>query len=678
MIRAESLAAPGGLDVGRVLSGARLVVIGGTGFLGKILWAMLLDRYPDVGRIYLVVRPKEEATAEARFATEVLKSEVLEPLRGAHGDAFEAFLRSKVVPIEGDTGRPLCGLDEALLRELRGTIDAVVNVAGIVDFNPPLDEALESNAFGAHNVVGLARALGDVPLLHTSTCYVAGKRAGPIREEDPCAVPFPRASELGAELWDPAREIDECLQLVAQANHRAGDAFRQSGFAEQAREKLLARGEPTHGPAFDRELAHVKRKFVREELIAAGLDRATHWGWSNIYLYTKAIGEQIVAKSGLEFTIARPACCESCIEFPVPAYNEGGNTSAPLIYLMMKGHLQILAQHVPLDLIPTDYVVAGMILSLAELLEGTAPAVYQFGASDINPCTAVRFGELVGLYKRKHFRRKGSGHPLLNALQARFEPSFVDRRRFDATGDHVIANVTRAGASFVRQRVPALHSLASAMESVAKREDKIAEVQLLFEPFAAQMNGPFDCSNVRAAFARLSPADRAKLPWTPEAIDWADWMMNVHMPAMEKRIVPEMDRKLAKPARALSPYPTLVALLDEMAERHDVALALRAIADDGLTRVTFADVKRGAEAVAGRLAEVGIGKDDRVALSGQNHPDWAIAYFGILRAGATAVPVDPGMDREGWRAIVAESGARAILWDDTVKARQAGQAGQGP
>jgi long-chain acyl-CoA synthetase len=672
----ERLAAPTGLDVGRVLAGARLVLIGGTGFLGKILWAMLLDRYPDVGRIYLVVRPKEEANAEARFAAEVVKSEVLEPLRRAHGDAFEAFLRSKVVPIEGDTGRPLCGLDDAIVRELRGTIDAVVNVAGIVDFNPPLDEALESNAFGAHNVVGLARALGDVPLLHTSTCYVAGKRPGPIREEDPCAVPFPRASELGAELWDPAREIDECLQLVAQANHRAGDAFRQSGFAEQAREKLLARGEPTHGPAFDRELAHVKRKFVREELIAAGLDRATHWGWSNIYLYTKAIGEQIVAKSGLEFTIARPACCESCVEFPMAAYNEGGNTSAPLIYLMMKGHLQILAQHVPLDLIPTDYVVAGMILSLAELLEGTAPAVYQFGASDINPCTAVRFGELVGLYKRKHFRRKGSGHPFLNALQARFEPSFVDRRRFDVTGDQVIASVTRAGASFVRERVPGLGSLAAALENVAKREDKIAEVQLLFEPFAAQMNGPFDCSNVRAAFARLSPEDRAKLPWTPEAIDWADWMMNVHMPAMEKRIVPEMDKKLAKPARALEPYPTLVALVDEMAERHDVALALRAIANDGLTRVTFADVKRGAEAVAGRLAEIGVGKDDRVALSGQNHPDWAIAYFGILRAGATAVPVDPAMEPDGWRTILAESGARAVLWDDTVKARRARQTGQ--
>jgi long-chain acyl-CoA synthetase len=57
--------------------------------------------------------------------------------------------------------------------------------------------------------------------------------------------------------------------------------------------------------------------------------------------------------------------------FPFAGYNEGINTSAPLIYLMMKGQQQVLARHVPLDFIPTDYVVAGMILALAELLEGT-------------------------------------------------------------------------------------------------------------------------------------------------------------------------------------------------------------------------------------------------------------------------------------------------------------------
>jgi long-chain acyl-CoA synthetase len=658
----------GSLDVARILDGVRVVVLGGTGFLGKVFWSMLIDRYPNIGRVYVVVRPKSALTPDARFWTEVAPSEALEPLRRAHGRNFEAFLRSKVVAVDGDMGRPMCGLEETLVRQLKGTIAAVVNVAGVVDFNPPLDDALEANAFGAQNVAQLARALGGVPILHTSTCYVAGTRKGPILEEDPRLQPFPRSGELGAELWDPDREIAECLDLVAQAKQRSDDAFRQSEFAQRARANLLGRDEPVHGEAYTRELAHVKRKFVRERLVEAGLDRAAHWGWPNIYLYTKAIGEQVIARSGLPFAIARPACCESCVAFPVPGYNEGGNTSAPLIYLMMKGQMQILAQHVPLDLIPTDYVVAGMIMALGELLEGTAAPVYQFGASDVNPCTAQRFGELVGLYKRKFYQRN-RGNPLLNALQARLEPSFVDRARFDAMGPPAIESVTRELASLVKRTVPALAPAARALEALSKREKKIGETQHLFEPFSAKLNGPFDCSNTRAAYARLSDEDKRKLPWAPASIDWADWMMNIHMPAIEKRIIPAIDRRLSRDPRRLATHATLVSLIDEMAERHGLAIALQFMTAEGLTRISFADVKQGADAMAARLAGAGVGLGDRVALSGRNHPDWAVAYFGIVRAGAVAVPIDPALDASGWHRVLVESGARVVVWDETVERR---------
>src|SRR5882762_8806903 len=143
----------GTLDVAHIVDGARLVVIGGTGFLGKVFWAMLLDRYPNVGRIFLVVRPKGPGigTPEDRFWSETASSEPLAPLRRAHGEDFRAFLRDKITPIDGDMGQPLCGLGEAMMRELRGTIDAVVNVAGVIDFSPPLDDALGANAFGAQN-----------------------------------------------------------------------------------------------------------------------------------------------------------------------------------------------------------------------------------------------------------------------------------------------------------------------------------------------------------------------------------------------------------------------------------------------------------------------------------------------------------------------------------------------
>jgi 1-acyl-sn-glycerol-3-phosphate acyltransferase len=211
---------------------------------------------------------------------------------------------------------------------------------------------------------------------------------------------------------------------------------------------------------------------------------------------------------------------------------------------------------------------------------------------------------------------------------------------------------------------------AKALEGISKRETKIGETQHLFEPFAAKLNGPFDCSNTRAAYARLSDEDKSKLPWAPEAIDWADWMMNVHMPAIEKRIIPAIDRRLKRKPKRVAPHATLVSLIDEMAERHDLATAVQLLTAEGLTRTSFADVRRGADAMAARLAAAGVGLGDRVALSGHNHPDWAIAFFGIVRAGATVVPVDPALDAPAWGRVLGESGARAVAWDRTVERRE--------
>ena len=43
---------------------------------------------------------------------------------------------------------------------------------------------------------------------------------------------------------------------------------------------------------------------------------------------------------------------------------------------------------------------------------------------------------------------------------------------------------------------------------------------------------------------------------------------------------------------------------------------------------------------AAYLQSRGVGRGDRVALAGKNSPEWAVAYLGVLAAGAVVVPID--------------------------------------
>ena len=56
-------------------------------------------------------------------------------------------------------------------------------------------------------------------------------------------------------------------------------------------------------------------------------------------------------------------------------------------------------------------------------------------------------------------------------------------------------------------------------------------------------------------------------------------------------------------------------------------------------------------------------------LSGPNHLDWAVAYFGILRAGAVVVPLDPGLEPAQAAAIAETTQGHAALLADEEEVR---------
>src|SRR6516164_3976535 len=116
-----------------------MLLLGGTGFLGKVLLAMVLDRFPELRHVIVQVRQKKNASSEQRFYSDVLQSPPLRPVVGRIG---ERAIREKIQVVEGDLDRPLCGIPSDQLDQLKEKVDIVVNLAGVVDFDPPINESV--------------------------------------------------------------------------------------------------------------------------------------------------------------------------------------------------------------------------------------------------------------------------------------------------------------------------------------------------------------------------------------------------------------------------------------------------------------------------------------------------------------------------------------------------------
>ena len=108
------------------------------------------------------------------------------------------------------------------------------------------------------------------------------------------------------------------------------------------------------------------------------------------------------------------------------------------------------------------------------------------------------------------------------------------------------------------------------------------------------------------------------------------------------------------PVSRESVYSNLVASTEKYPER--------TLLDYYGTRLTYADIKREADVLAGFLQRhCGVGKGDRVLLYLQNSPQFVIAYYAILRADAAVVPVNSMNRTEELRHYVEDAQASVAI-----------------
>ncbi|HLJ08829.1 MAG TPA: SDR family oxidoreductase, partial [Acidimicrobiia bacterium] len=501
------------------LAGKRLLMTGATGFLGTAFLQRLIVDIP-IERVDLLIR----RDAPARLRT-ILSSSAFKPTVEQMGmEALRELAASKVRPLSADlTQGPIPVADD---------IDLIIHTAATVSFDPPVDEAFQTNLLGT---LRLYEAGGGKPFLHVSTAYVAGLTRGTQPEEllsrrVRWRAEAESAARARAEIEADARRPELLARFEAKARKEVGRAGPQS----------IAKRSEQH-----------RRNWERDRLIEYGRARARSLGWPDVYTFTKALTEMALDETAGDnpLTIVRPSIIESALARPLPGWIEGFRMAEPVILAFGRGSLPEFPG-IPegvLDVIPVDLVVNAMLAVAA--LPPQRRAVHHVSSGFRNPLKYRDLYDFCRTYFDEHpLPERGRGHYKVPVWT--FPGRLAVQRRMD-TAEKVISTAEKAVS-----RLP--HG---AMARKAARRVDDLRGRLDFAKRYADLYGPYVEAEViytddrtRALYESLPPEDQAAFGFDPACYTWQHYFHDTHLPQITRslrrvsaaRIAPVV--KLAPPA----------------------------------------------------------------------------------------------------------------------------------
>ncbi|MGA8013086.1 MAG: SDR family oxidoreductase [Candidatus Acidiferrales bacterium] len=534
------------LSVRGTLRGKQILLIGGTGFIGKVWLANLLTELPEIGRIHLLIRGHRTATPLERLERMVSESPVFDVLAERHGDRFADFLRERVEVVGGDASKPGLGLTPEARQRLGRSADLIVNSAGLTDFNPDLRDALAMNVHATDHLLHFLHECDHAVLLHLSTCYAIGRRDGRILEEF-----SNNYSPAGVKGFDAREECASLEELIRKTEARAESAEVTEELRRQALDKRQA-SKSLQGVALDNQIRKNRTRWLRQALMDAGTQRANELGWPNTYTFTKSLSESLIgsyvdATPGAAIAIVRPSIVESSIEKPFVGWNEGVNTSASLSYLLGTFFRQLPTnENKCLDLIPVDIVSRGMTLIAAALVARRHERVYHLATSVANPCDMRRSIELTGLGHRKFYRSQDG---FQHRMKLKFDSIPVSESRYKKLS----APAQKMLVQMINRSVEPLGFARAPLARQERELEKVIKLVSLFKPFILENDHVFEAANVERLDAALPAEERAAFGYDARSLDWWDYWINVHIPALRKWCYPLIEGRPqeARPRRSV-------------------------------------------------------------------------------------------------------------------------------
>lgn len=505
------------------LTDEHVFITGGTGFVGQAILERLLTSYPDT-RISVLIRGKGSLTSAQRLAGMLRKPVFAGWIESVGGkEAAEVEFARRVSAVDGSLSR---------IDALPTDLDVVIHSASTVSFDPPIDEAFETNVGGANTVYDAIIATGADPhVVHISTAYVGGMRKG---------IAVERSLE---------HEVDWRAEHVAAISAR--DRVELESRLPEALRAQLDAARAEHGKTGPQAVAAVAEAarvaWVRERLVDFGRMRAESLGWTDVYTLTKAFAERVAEqKWGAEhrLTVLRPSIIESALRHPFPGWIDGFKVADPLILAYGRGQLPDfpgLPDSV-LDVIPVDFVVNATIAAAANPPERTTPQYFQVVSGASNPLPFHAMYENVHDYFTENPLPSEDGEVAVPIWRfpggAKVEAALLEREQKLAKAD---AHVNRMRGS-KRSR--------GLVDRIQRAGDDLKLLRGFTELYRAYVQSEliFDDTNTRALDRALPESVRADLGFDVTDIDWRDYFQRVHFPA-----ITTMTRAFANRAAAKAP-----------------------------------------------------------------------------------------------------------------------------
>ena len=669
--------------------GKVLLITGGTAFLGQPMVAKILTALPDIQKIYLLIRSRTDTTgkhtsAQERLENELLTSDVFASLRRLHGDNFAAWAQQKLTAVEGDLTHEHLGFSDAEYQSLQNEVQVFINIAGLVDFDPPFDDSLWGNALAAKHVVNFARGCQDAVFLHISTAYVCGDNPGRVLEELP--PPYENYATQHREKTGMAipetlsEEIEGLLSRSAAIHAEAESPENLANFQREAEAEIKGTRK-----GLEAQVAELKAEWLEERLVEEGLKHARSRGWNDTYTYMKFLAEQMVMalRGELPTAIVRPSIIESSFDEPEPGWLGGFRMCEPLIVGFGKGRLPDFPADpdIILDIIPVDFVVNAILAAAEATARRGGIEVYHVATGTQNPLYFRGIFEATHEYFMKYPMIE-DGKPV--AVPIWKYPSLEEfQRKLDSRMRMVDLAVQTLG------KLPIRAAKRKRRQLVLKQSGIKALLHYIriYAPYT-RTNFEFETGKTQGLYDALSPTEQQRFNFDVSRIHWRRYFQEIHIPGIKRHVLKIEDNAAsdteasssAKQEKASSQDEseesatapewivpkTIVDLIKIQAERIPDRIALQMANESGWEEYTYAETYHLSREVAWQLWESGLRKDDRVVLVSENQPEWCIAYLAAVQIGIAVVPLDAQTPAHEILAIAEFTAAKSILASESV------------